>query len=583
MRLVLSLSFRNLLRQKRRNIFLGLAISIGMTILVLANSFSHGISDTLLNRMIVYITGHLSITVMEDSNKIRRVIRDRFRFMKIVQANFKNIKGVYEAVGTFGRVVGNSKGDNAVLVGTETDKEFIDYIGGNISSGDLSDFTKGAVENPVILFEDKAKTLGVKNHDILNVRTRTVTGQEQTARMTVVAILKSSNMFEGMVMYLPLKNLKQIMGLKPHETGSLQINFKKMDSPRLALREAERLFGMLKPGTAFIRGEAVNKKKAGFVTALGYSGDEKSRILLEKQLAIIAGSFPEEKSTEDVMISGSLAAALNLKPGGTFKLSYKNKYENTVTEKTYSVAGIFSSGALPKSNIIFMNEKTFYKTYLAGLPDVTANPGGTYTPDSKSALFPIFSPEWKMLKRSSTMEELQKKLSSMNKTKWPGPWLDVRTMYETADFILKLEFALNLVAFIAVLILFFIILIGVLNSLRMTIRERTREIGTIRAIGMQKTDVKYLFISETLLLTAIACLAGIAFAFILMGLLGLFTINTDSIFSILLVNRRLNFFPTAQSIAGNFALIMVLAAVTAYFPARRASNLSAVEALRHFE
>ena len=98
----------------------------------------------------------------------------------------------------------------------------------------------------------------------------------------------------------------------------------------------------------------------------------------------------------------------------------------------------------------------------------------------------------------------------MTRTKWKGPWMDVRTMYETADFILKFEFALYIVALVAVLILFFIILIGVLNTLRMTIRERTREIGTIRAIGMQKYDVKYLFITETVLLAALACLAGIS-------------------------------------------------------------------------
>ncbi|HPL19074.1 MAG TPA: FtsX-like permease family protein, partial [Spirochaetota bacterium] len=132
-------------------------------------------------------------------------------------------------------------------------------------------------------------------------------------------------------------------------------------------------------------------------------------------------------------------------------------------------------------------------------------------------------------------------------------------------------------------ILFFIILIGVLNTLRMTIRERTREIGTVRAIGMQRADVKYLFITEIVLLTAFACLAGIIMAFIMMWVLGLFTINTDSVLSILLVNQRLYFYPTAFSIIRSFAVIIILAGLTAYFPARRASNLSAVEALGHFE
>ena len=66
-----------------------------------------------------------------------------------------------------------------------------------------------------------------------------------------------------------------------------------------------------------------------------------------------------------------------------------------------------------------------------------------------------------------------------------------------ASEVLKLEQVLNLITIIAVLILFFIILIGVVNTLRMTIRERTREIGTIRAIGMQKKDVRNVFILES--------------------------------------------------------------------------------------
>ena len=48
-------------------------------------------------------------------------------------------------------------------------------------------------------------------------------------------------------------------------------------------------------------------------------------------------------------------------------------------------------------------------------------------------------------------------------------------MYEGASDILKLEGVLNSITFIAVLLLFFIILVGVINTLRMTIKERTRK------------------------------------------------------------------------------------------------------------
>jgi ABC-type lipoprotein release transport system permease subunit len=581
MKLILSLSLRNLLRQKRRSFFLGTAISFGMMILVMANSFSHGITDNLLNRMIVYMTGHMSVTMLEDSSQNRRIIRDKNRIMDIIRKNVRDIKNVNESVVTFARLIGNARGDNTVVVGVEVDREFEQYLRQNLVKGNLKDFTAGTMENPVIIYSDKAKVLGVTYRDTINMRTRTVTRQAQTARLTIAAVVRPNNMFEGMAIYLPLKTLKSLIGLRPYETGELQINFNRINDDLHAKREADRLYAKLEPGVALIGGEASRKKAIAAATAIGFSGDTEARALIKKHLSVVSGAVPDEKSDDGALISRKLAAALGIKPGDPFIFSHETKYGNLRAEKTYKVAGIFTAYAVPDVNLMLLNEKTFYKTYLENLPK---DPGaGVFRPGKTSPLYALFAPEWKLLPRTHTNDDLKIKLANMTRSRWKGPWMDVRTMYESADFILTFEFALKIVALVAVLILFFIILIGVINTLRMTIRERTREIGTIRAIGMQKSDVKYLFITETMLLTAIASLAGIAAAFILMWVLGLLHIETESLLSILLVDRHLYFLPTASSILIYFFLILVMAAVTAYFPAKRASNLSAVEALRHFE
>jgi ABC-type antimicrobial peptide transport system permease subunit len=118
----------------------------------------------------------------------------------------------------------------------------------------------------------------------------------------------------------------------------------------------------------------------------------------------------------------------------------------------------------------------------------------------------------------------------------------------------------------------------------MTIRERTREIGTVRAIGMQKKDVRNSFILETFFLGLFSAVAGTALAFAAMFGLSQITINAeDNPMGMLLVNNHLNFMPSAGSTIGYIILIVVIAVVTAYFPARRAANLSASDALRHYE
>jgi putative ABC transport system permease protein len=134
------------------------------------------------------------------------------------------------------------------------------------------------------------------------------------------------------------------------------------------------------------------------------------------------------------------------------------------------------------------------------------------------------------------------------------------------------------------MILFFIILIGVVNTLRMTIKERTREIGTVRAIGMQRGEVRLLFILETAFLAFFASIIGTAGAFCAMWGLSAFTIDPgDNPLGMLLVDGHLFFAPTVAATIAYNMFIIIIAAATAFFPSRRASNLSAANAMRHYE
>ena len=117
----------------------------------------------------------------------------------------------------------------------------------------------------------------------------------------------------------------------------------------------------------------------------------------------------------------------------------------------------------------------------------------------------------------------------------------------------------------------------------MTIRERTREIGTMRSIGMQKSAVRNIFLLETFFLTFFSCLVGVVLAFLAMALLKLIPFaSTDNPLGMLLVNHRLHFVPSLIGTGFYLVLILAIAAVTAWFPSRRAANLSPSDALRHF-
>ncbi|MFC1668998.1 FtsX-like permease family protein [Spirochaetota bacterium] len=583
MKMIFLLSLRNLMRHKRRTILLGSAIAFGMMILMVANSFSRGLSDNLLNKMIVNMTGHMEISLMEKSKPFRRVIRDKDRFIRLIKSEVKDIKEIRESVATITRVIGLGKSDNSFIVGYPNNKDASEYLKSYLIKGDIKEFYSGKKENPIILYDTKAKSLNVKVNDTVKARLTTISGQIQSARFTVVGILRSSNMIESFVMYLNLPTMKRLIDMKPHETGALQVNFNRINNPRFAIREAEKLHKTLKPGKAVIYSSLSNGNNKQNATVLGFFNNENELDLLKKNIKIIKGSFPGPKDEKAALVSSHIAKRLRIKTGDTFKSHHELKFGKKKAEREYTVWGIFKTDKIPTKNIVLLNETVFYKMYLEDLPLEPVHYKNAYVPKKGDALYTVFSPEWQLLERSSDSQSMRTKLMDMRKTRWKGPWLDVRTMYESASRVLDLEFALNLISLFAVLILFFIILIGVINTLRMTIRERTREIGTIRAIGMQKRDVRDLFMTETILLSFFSSVAGIILAFIIMKLTGLISINSASVFSLLLVDKHLYFLPTAASVFRNLVVIIIISGVTAYFPSKRAASLSAAAALRHYE
>jgi ABC-type lipoprotein release transport system permease subunit len=61
MPVIFNIALRNILRQKRRNLLLGIAITFGAMVLILANAFSHGITKVLFERIVKYTNGHVAV------------------------------------------------------------------------------------------------------------------------------------------------------------------------------------------------------------------------------------------------------------------------------------------------------------------------------------------------------------------------------------------------------------------------------------------------------------------------------------------------------------------------------------------
>lgn len=587
MRLLVMLSLRNLFRQKRRNIMLGIAIALGVTILVIADSFSHGISDNMFNKILRWAAGQVTVQFNEKGKMTRQIFRDRERIMSILK-NEPNVTQADEAIGMFCRAVGNGKSDNIILVGADTTqaiskerrKELEESF--KMIDGSWKDLEDPALENPVIVSAEKARLLNVKKNDVIRVRFRTMFGQDQAVRFTVAGILKNDNVFMQPVIFLELARAKEVLGYRPYESASIHLLV--TDPQKNAKKVADDIHARLEPGLAVIRGSVRRGNDTRDAVILGYKSDEGSKKKLSEVLKLESGSLVDAMSKNGVIVPEQIALALKARPGDTITASYEKKFEAGNAEVMYTISAVRAHADGLGDDVILINDEKFYDTYYPNLPKSTAGDVPGLVPGKGEPWYPLLAPEWILLKRTANTDEAVKKYMELGKTKWKGTVIDVATMYETASDILKLEGVLKLITLSAVMVLFFIILLGVVNTLRMTIRERTREIGTIRAVGMQKNQVRDIFILETFFLALFASITGVAAGFAAMWLLSRMTFNmSDNPMGMLLVNSRLYFLPTFWSIAGNVLLILGIAVVTAYFPARRAANLSPAKALGHFE
>ena len=109
---------------------------------------------------------------------------------------------------------------------------------------------------------------------------------------------------------------------------------------------------------------------------------------------------------------------------------------------------------------------------------------------------------------------------------------------------------------------------GIVNTLVLTVFERTREIGMLRAIGMTRTQVRRMIRHESVITALIGGVLGILLGIVLGGLL---IYKVDFIVFSLPITSLIVF-----ALAAIF--VGILAAI---FPARRASRLNILEALQY--
>jgi putative ABC transport system permease protein len=109
--------------------------------------------------------------------------------------------------------------------------------------------------------------------------------------------------------------------------------------------------------------------------------------------------------------------------------------------------------------------------------------------------------------------------------------------------------------------------IGIMNIVLATVLERTREIGVRRAIGARRSDIIRQFLLESVLISIGGGLVGIAFGYFLSWLIAR--------------AAEWKTIVTPSSIAIAFGVSVAVGLVFGIYPARKASRIDPIEALRY--
>ena len=333
-------------------------------------------------------------------------------------------------------------------------------------------------------------------------------------------------------------------------------------------------------GTLIFQGESVSQNIVG--------ADWQEETLLKERLALLEGSFDNLiKNPRSIIISEDIAALLKVEIGDRITVRTR-----TVTGQQnvgeFSLAAIshdpgFFGSLSAYANLCYINELlglacAEYMTFgilltSLSLIDSYAEP-----------LYEELAAELNMFERADESDDGRNPVQAMFEQSDEESWEGIKYRFYTLNEVLseadQIVNILNTTGIIILVILFFIIMVGITNTFRMIMIERTKEIGTMRALGMQKDGIMRLFLIEALLLSMGGAILGLVFAGFAMFILSRIFWGLDSVIFILLKNGFMTFRLIPLQILIHFSIVAGLTLVAAFFPARKASLMHPVDALR---
>jgi putative ABC transport system permease protein len=156
---------------------------------------------------------------------------------------------------------------------------------------------------------------------------------------------------------------------------------------------------------------------------------------------------------------------------------------------------------------------------------------------------------------------------------------EIKTWNELSQFYNKVKGMMDMIFMFLFLIVFIIVVMSVVNTMGMAVLERTREIGTLRALGLKRRGVGLLFAIEGAMIGSLGSILGFFINASVWGLIEWIspTYTPPGVSSAVPLTIKLE----PQVVVTLLVFLVFLSLMAAILPARRAARQNVVEALGH--
>jgi len=279
--------------------------------------------------------------------------------------------------------------------------------------------------------------------------------------------------------------------------------------------------------------------KGGFTN---YLGIEESYMQLKPNVEILTGEWFSGENTDEVIL-GYEAAESEQKSVGD-KISIPGK------DITFTVVGVFNRTATQEDGTVFLPLKTTQR---------------------------IFDVEGKLTGIGIKLKQIEK-ISEFEERLYPIASIQVISMSQVKGTILNLVNSAKILIMSVAFIAIFVAIIGVINTILMSVFERTQEIGIMKAIGASRLDIFQLIWMETL----IVCTLGGIFG----SIIAIFGGNLVE----LLVRNVMPYAPggkllliTPELLLFSFLGVIIVGIISGLYPAFKAASMRPIEVIRSGE